>query len=144
MSIHGKGFAAAVIGALTSSSRVSISRSPKPSLPRANSALDVDNMFLSLQHTHHNECKSSHDFFRSSSTVQARPWSSVSLGVQTSVSGAGKNPHKPWSLSTLTLGLKSRGLGRGILDIDRGSRGPEAYRLLTPRFLLLSFVLRLH
>lgn len=28
--------------------------------------------------------------------------------------------------------------------MERCSRGPDPYRLLTPRFLLLSFVLRLH
>lgn len=101
-------------------------------------------MFLSRQHTHHRACRSSQDFFRSSSTVHARPCSSVSLGVHSNLPGAGKKPQSPWSGSTLTSGLKSRGLGRGTLDMERGSRGPEPYRLLTPRFGLLSLVLRLH
>lgn len=30
------------------------------------------------------------------------------------------------------------------MDIDSGSRGPDRYRLLTPRFLLLSLVFRWH
>jgi hypothetical protein len=129
---------------LTSSSRVSISRSPNPSLDRMSSCLDVDSMFLSRQHTHHKECRSSHDFFRSSSTDHARPCSSVSLGVANAFPCAGKNPHRPWSGSTLILGLNCRGFGSGMFDIDRGSRGPDPYRLLTPRLGLLSFVFRLH
>jgi hypothetical protein len=31
-----------------------------------------------------------------------------------------------------------------MFDMDKGSRGPDPYKLLTPRFLLLSLVLRLH
>jgi hypothetical protein len=31
-----------------------------------------------------------------------------------------------------------------MFDMDKGSRGPDPYKLLTPRLLLLSLVLRLH
>lgn len=101
-------------------------------------------MFLSRTHTHHRECKSSQDFLLSSSTVQARPCSSVSLGVNMSFSGSGKNPHSPCFLSTLIFGWKSVGLGSGISDTDSRKRVPEPYRLLTPRCGLLSRVLRRH
>jgi hypothetical protein len=135
-------------GAHTVSSRISNSRAPNPSLLRFNSMRAVASLFLSLQHTHQSAWRSSQDFLRSSSTVHGRPCCSVSSGVHSSFPDAGKNPQRPWFGSTFTVGLKSsRGRGSGMLDIDRGSRGPDLYMLLTPLDGLLSLVVlrfRLH
>jgi hypothetical protein len=50
----------------TALSRSDASRSPYPAFIRARSCFSVAKRFLSLTQTHHRECKSSQDLFRSS------------------------------------------------------------------------------